>query len=94
MNNEFLELFNTIKKIVDNYLNNRKVATILIGNYNGKGIVLSDGLSLPLSIVSGNLKTKLVNGDKVRLMRGDGGKEYYILEIIDKPFAFYSEVQR
>ena len=35
---------------------------------------------------TGNAKSQLVSGDKVRLLRNDRGHEYYILEIIGKPY--------
>ena len=38
------------------------------------------------SMVTGNMKDRLVSGDKVRILRNDRGKEYYILEIIGKPY--------
>jgi len=43
-------------------------------------------LPVPMSMISGNMVKKLAPGDKVRLLRNDGGHEYYILEIIDKPY--------
>ncbi|WP_367567743.1 DNA helicase [Lacrimispora sp.] len=85
-NNGANTLFNTIKTIVDNYLNNRKVTTFMAGTYNGSAIILSGNLPVPMSMVKGNMVSKLVNGDKVMLLRNDGGKEYYILEIIGKPY--------
>ena len=79
------ELFNVIKTIVNNYLNNRKVAAVVIGEYKGGAIMVGD-LPVPMSMVTGNMKTRLASGDKVRLLRNDGGREYYILEIIGKPY--------
>ena len=79
------ELFNVIKTIVNNYLNNRKVAAVVIGEYKGGAVMVGD-LPVPMSMVTGNMKTRLVSGDKVRLLRNDGGREYYILEIIGKPY--------
>lgn len=75
------ELFNVIKTIVNNYLNNRKVAAVVIGEYKGGAVMVGD-LPVPMSMVTGNMKTRLASGDKVRLLRNDGGREYYILEII------------
>lgn len=83
--NSARELFNTIKTIVDNYLNNRKVAAVVIGEYKGNAVMAGD-LPIPLSMITGNMKTRLAVGDKVRLLRNDGGREYYILEIIGKPY--------
>lgn len=79
------ELFNVIKTIVNNYLNNRKVTAVVIGEYKGGAVMVGD-LPVPMSIVTGNMKTRLASGDKVRLLRNDGGREYYILEIIGKPY--------
>lgn len=77
------ELFNVIKTIVNNYLNNRKVTAVVIGEYK-EGAVMVGDLPVPMSMVTGNMKTRLASGDKVRLLRNDGGREYYILEIIGK----------
>lgn len=80
------ELFNTIKTIVDNYMNNRKVAAVMIGTFNGTAVVVNDRLPVPMSMIRGNMSGKLAPGDKVRLLRNDGGGEYYILEIIGKSY--------
>ena len=79
------ELFNVIKTIVNNYLNNRKVTAVVIGEYKGGAVMVGD-LPIPMSMVTGNMKTRLTSGDKVRLLRNDGGREYYILEIIRLPY--------
>lgn len=83
--NAALELYNTVKIIVDNYIRNRKPAAVLLGTYTGNCIQIGQ-LPLPLSKVSGNMVPKLTPGDKVRLLRNDGGHEYYILEIIGRPY--------
>lgn len=83
--NSARELFNAIKTIVDNYLNNRKVAAVVIGEYKGNAVMVGD-LPIPMSMITGNMKARLAIGDKVRLLRNDGGREYYILEIIGKPY--------
>lgn len=83
--NSARELFNMIKTIVDNYLNNRKVAAVVIGEYKGNAVMVGD-LPIPMSMITGNMKARLAIGDKVRLLRNDGGREYYILEIIGKPY--------
>lgn len=77
--------FNTIKTIVDNYMNNRKPAAIVLGTYSGSSVMLGS-LPVPMSMIHGNMVSKLAAGDKVRLLRNDGGREYYILEIIGKPY--------
>ena len=55
-----------------------------MGIYNGAAIMIGE-LPVPLGMITGNVKTKLVSGDKVRLLRNDRGREYYILEIISEP---------
>lgn len=79
------ELFNIIKTIVNNYLNNRKVAAVVIGEYKGNCVMVGE-LPIPVSMITGNMKTRMISGDKVRLLRNDGGREYYILEIVGKPY--------
>ena len=74
-----------IKTIVDNYMRNRKPAAIVLGTYTGQTVMVGS-LPIPVSMITGNMKTKLVSGDKLRLLRNDGGREYYILEIIGKPY--------
>lgn len=71
-----------IKQIVENYLNNRMPATILAATWTGGKMVLNEKSYVPAALLTGNLKAKLREGDKVKLLRNDGGKEYYILEII------------
>lgn len=90
--NSALDLFNAVKTIVDNYLNNRMLTAMVIGTFNGSAIVVNERLPLPMSKISGEMKTKLMPGDKVRLLRNDGGKEYYILEIIGRRYALIEEV--
>lgn len=80
------ELFGAIKTIVDNYLNNRHPTAIVVGTYDGSVVLVNDKLPVPMSMVSGNMKTKIASGDKLRLLRNDGGREYYILEITGKPY--------
>ena len=79
------DLFNLIKTIVENYMRNRKPAAIVLGTYTGQAVMVGS-LPVPMSMVSGNMKSKLAAGDKLRLLRNDGGKEYFILEIIGKPY--------
>lgn len=83
--NAALELYNTVKTIVDNYIRNRKPAAVLLGTYTGNCIQIGQ-LPLPMSKVSGNMVSELTVGDKVRLLRNDGGGDYYIMEIIGKPY--------
>ena len=79
------ELLALIKRIVDNYMRCRKPAAIVLGTYTGSAMQVGE-LPIPMSIITGNMKEKLKPGDKVRLFRNDGGREYYILEIIGKPY--------
>lgn len=75
-----------IKEIMENYLNNRMLACIMVGTYKGGKVVLNEKSYVPKALLSGNMKGKLREGDKVRLLRNDRGKEYYILEIISVPY--------
>ena len=79
------ELFDLIKTMVDNYMKSRKPAAVLVGTYTGSTVMIGS-LPVPLSMITGNMKSQLVSGDKIRLLRNDRGKEYYILEIIGKPY--------
>ena len=79
------EFFNQLKTIVENYMRSRKPAAVLLGTYTGNAIMI-ETLPVPMSMVSGNMKGRLTAGDKVCLLRNDRGREYYILEIIGKPY--------
>lgn len=79
-------MINEIKTIVQNYLNNAKLCTLQVGTVTGEGVRVSDKLIIPSELISGNLKKYTTAGDKVKLIRNHGGKEYYIVEIIDKEF--------
>jgi hypothetical protein len=83
--NSVNEFFNQIKTIVDNYMRNRKPTAVVLGIYTGQAVMI-DQLPVPMSMISGNMKSKLRSGDKVRLLRNDGGGEYYILEIVGRPY--------
>ncbi len=85
------ELFKLVKMIVDNYINNRRPAGIVLGTYNGSSVLVGDRLPLPMSLIRGNMKEQLAAGDKIRLLRDDGGQEYFILEIIGKPYMVMTE---
>ena len=45
------ELFNVIKTIVNNYLNNRKVAAVVIGEYKGNAVMVGN-LPIPMSMIT------------------------------------------
>ena len=79
------DFYNLIKTIVDNYMNSRKTADIVLGSYDGQRILVGE-LPVPMSMVTGNMKSRLLPGNQVRLMRGDRGHEYFILEIIGRPY--------
>lgn len=71
-----------IKQIVDGYLNNRKPACLMIGTVVSGGVKVSEKLTLPWELVDGTLRDYTAAGNQVRLIRDDGGKRYYIVEII------------
>lgn len=79
------ELFDLIKTMVDNYMKSRKPAAMLVGTYTGSAVMIGS-LPVPMSMATGNMAGQLVLGDKVRLLRNDRGREYYILEIVGKPY--------
>ncbi len=82
-------MINEIKTIVQNYLNNAKLTRIVIGTVatvNPLSIKINEKLAVPEKLISGNLKHGFTNteqiGTKLRLIRNEGGQEYYILEVI------------
>ncbi len=79
------DFYNLIKTIVDNYMSCRKPADIVLGHYDGQRILVGE-LPVPMSMVTGNMKSRLLPGNQVRLLRGDRGHEYFILEIIGRPY--------
>ena len=81
----YQEFFDLVKTVVDNYMKCRKPAAVLMGTYTGSAVVIGK-IPVPMSMVTGNMKDRLVSGDKVRILRNARGKEYYILEIIAKPY--------
>lgn len=87
-----IDLLNVIKTIVTNYLRSRKPTKLFVGTFTGSAILINENLPLPMSMIRGNLKSGLSVGDRVWILRNDGGNEYYILEIIGKRFAFFEEV--
>ena len=72
-----------IKRIVDNYLSNAKLCSIVPGTVTSDGIQISDKLTIPEELILGNLKRTVSAGDKVRLLRNHGGQQYFILEVIE-----------
>lgn len=75
-------MINEIKTIVQNYLNNAKLCSIMLGTVVSGGIKVSDKLTIPNELINGNLKDYTSIGDKVRIIRNHGGQEFYIVEII------------
>lgn len=84
-------MISEIKKIVENYITNRQMTAIVTGTYNGDKVILNAKSYVPNSILTGNLKGALKKGDKVKLLRNDGGGEYFILEIIGAPVRLQRE---
>lgn len=80
-----------IKRIVENYINGRQMTRIVTGTCQNNRIVLNEKAYIPQSLLTGNLKSALQAGDKVRLLRNDGGREYYILEIVGAPVRLQRE---
>ena len=75
-------MINEIKTIVQNYLSNTKLCSLVLGAVEAEGIRVSDKLVVPMELISGNLKDFVKPGDKVKLIRNNGGQEFYIVEII------------
>ncbi|AUS95044.1 DNA helicase [Clostridium thermosuccinogenes] len=75
-------MINEIKTIVQNYLNNAKLCSIMLGTVTDDGIKVSDKLVIPKELVVGNLKNSVLVGQKVRLLRNHGGQQFYILEVV------------
>lgn len=79
-------MINEIKTIVQNYLNNVGLTTLMLGTVVADGIRVSEKLTIPSELIKGNLKDYTFVGDKVRLIRNHGAQEFYIVEIINKDF--------
>lgn len=75
-------MISEIKTIIKNYIDNAKLASLMIGTVVSDGIKVSDRLTIPNELIKGNLKDFVKAGDKVRLIRNHGGQEFYIVEII------------
>ncbi len=85
-------MINEIKEIIQNYLNNAKLCTLMTGTVVSGGIKVNDRLTIPMELMKGNLKEQIISGDKIRLLRNHGGKEFYIVEVIDRPFLVKGSV--
>lgn len=77
-------MINEIKTIVKNYIDNAKLAKLMIGTVVNDGIKVSDKLTVPDELIVGNLKKNLVIGQKVRLLQDHGERQFYILEVIEE----------
>ena len=82
-----------IKVIIDNYLNNKKLPAMIIGTVQADGIRIDTKLTIPLSMASGTLKSKIKTGDKVRVLAGTGWGDFFILEIIGRSIAYKDEIK-
>lgn len=80
-------MINQIKQIVKNYINNAKLCSLTEGEVVGAGVKISDVLTVPSELISGDLKKYTAIGDRVKLIRNHGGQEFYIVEIIGKEFV-------
>lgn len=76
-------MIDEIKAIVQNYLNNAKLCSFINGIVVDSGIKISDKLTIPMVLIVGNLKDKVVVGDKVILLRNYGGQQFFILEVLN-----------
>ena len=82
-----------IKTIVDGFLNSVKLPVILIGTYDGNRVQVDSRFTIPSAQLSGNMKTLLKSGDKVRMLASTGWEEFYVLEIIGRNVAFKDEIR-
>lgn len=85
-------MINEIKEIVQNYMNNAKLCTLMTGTMTMDGIFVNDKLTIPVELMRGNLINYTKTGDRVRFLRNHGGKEFYIVEIIDRAFVMKGAV--
>lgn len=74
-------MIQSIKQVVENYINSRQMTAILSGTFKDGHVILNEKAYIPSSLLTGNLRSALRQGDKVKLLRNDKGTEYYILEI-------------
>jgi hypothetical protein len=76
-------MINELKIIVQNYLNNINFCSLIVGTVENDGIRISDKLIIPNELIIGNLKSTVVLGQKIWLIRNHGGQQFYILEVIN-----------
>ena len=82
-----------LKKVMSAFLNNQKLPAIIVGNYNGSGVQVNERFRIPAAQLSGNMKTQLRAGDRVRMISGTGWEEFYVLEVIERSLAFKDEIK-
>ena len=82
-----------LKKVMSAFLNNQKLPAIIVGTYDGSGVRVNEKFKIPAAQLSGNMKAQLRTGDKVRMIAGTGGEEFYVLEIIERRLAFKEEIK-
>ena len=82
-----------IKLIIENYLNNKKLPAMIVGTVQTGGILVSAKFTIPLSQVSGSLKSRMKTGDKVRVLSGTVWEDFYVLEIIGRDLAYKDEIR-
>ncbi len=56
---------------------------IVTADVIGNNYKISEKLTIPGELVTGNLKKTITDGDKVRLLRNHGGQQFYILEVVE-----------
>ena len=76
-----------IKMIVEGFLNSVKLPATPIGTCTGVGVQVDAKFVIPMAQISGNMKSRMRSGDKVRLLASTGWEEFYILEIIGRPYT-------
>lgn len=85
-------MINEFKLIIKNYLNNEKLCTLMTGTVVDGGIMVNEKITIPMELIKGNLVKQVATKDKVRFIRNHGGKEFYIIEIIDRAFIIKGSV--
>ena len=71
-----------IKLIIENYLSNAKLCNIILGTVVNGGVRINDKIVIPNELIVGNLKQNLELGNKVRILRNHGGRQFFILEVV------------
>ena len=82
-----------IKIIVENYLNNKKLPSMIVGTVQSGGIYVTAQFTIPMAQISGALKDRMKTGDKVRVLAGTGWEDFFVLEIIGRNIAYKDEIK-